>query len=338
MATTVTKTIKSSGGDYSSRSAFEAAQQGNLVTADEIRVGECYGFTDTTVFSVDGSTTDATRFMRFSAASGAEAQMPLDTGGTANLHQTNATGAAITVADNYVQFWDQQFQTIYKSGTSHCVQVSNAGNAVEVQFLRCVFSGDSDTSGSNIHYGIVHLNQSNVYCINCFGVNMSTAQTTSPPFYVNVASANLFCYNCTAIGAGAGRGFWCASGTMTGKNCLADNNTTDFVNSGTFTGNNNASGDGTALGTSPRTSQTFTFASGTDFHLASGDTGALDYGADLSGDGSFPFSDDFDGVTRSGTWDIGADEYVAGGGGDPEGSLIHGKLINGGLLINGVLN
>lgn len=46
-----------------------------------------------------------------------------------------------------------------------------------------------------------------------------------------------------------------------------------------------------------------------DLHLASTDTDAIDMGADLSG----TFTDDIDGKTRSGTWDIGADEYFASG-------------------------
>lgn len=39
----------------------------------------------------------------------------------------------------------------------------------------------------------------------------------------------------------------------------------------------------------------------------------------------------------SGTNDVSIYLETAAAGGDPEGSLIHGKLINGGLLINGVL-
>jgi hypothetical protein len=52
---------------------------------------------------------------------------------------------------------------------------------------------------------------------------------------------------------------------------------------------------------------------GDDFHLNASDTVAKNKGTDLSGDSYLPFSDDIDGQTRSGTWDIGADEYVAAG-------------------------
>lgn len=62
-------------------------------------------------------------------------------------------------------------------------------------------------------------------------------------------------------------------------------------------------------------SATFTFENGAgdDYHLASNDAGGIDKGTDLSGDGTFAFDDDIDGDTRSGTWDIGFDEYVAAG-------------------------
>ena len=50
-----------------------------------------------------------------------------------------------------------------------------------------------------------------------------------------------------------------------------------------------------------------------DLHLKSDSTAASDAGTDLSGV-TYGFDDDIDGDTRS-DWDIGADEYVAAGGG-----------------------
>src|SRR3990167_9466847 len=63
MATTITSTIKPTGGDYTSLSAWEAAKQGNLVTLDQIQQAECYNMSDTTAVIVDGWTTDATRYI-----------------------------------------------------------------------------------------------------------------------------------------------------------------------------------------------------------------------------------------------------------------------------------
>jgi hypothetical protein len=54
---------------------------------------------------------------------------------------------------------------------------------------------------------------------------------------------------------------------------------------------------------------TYANSSSQDFHLASSDTIAKNAGVDLSG----TFTTDIDGETRSGTWDIGADEYSSSG-------------------------
>ncbi|MFC1610739.1 right-handed parallel beta-helix repeat-containing protein [Myxococcota bacterium] len=53
----------------------------------------------------------------------------------------------------------------------------------------------------------------------------------------------------------------------------------------------------------------FANESGDDFHLAPGDAGAKNRGAALSSDPWLSFSTDVDGQTRTGQWDIGADEY-----------------------------
>lgn len=95
---------------------------------------------------------------------------------------------------------------------------------------------------------------------------------------------------------------------------------------------------GTSLGytvdgggnTHDRVSQTFAFVSTTsgseDYHLSSTDTGALNFGVDLSADPNLAFNDDIDGQIRSGVWDIGADEYGAGSGGDT-GTELFGEVI-----------
>lgn len=100
------------------------------------------------------------------------------------------------------------------------------------------------------------------------------------------------CVNCIGSAPSLGAGFsWIATGT-TGHS-------------------NNASTDTTAGGTNARDNQTFSFvdAANGDFHLQAGDGGAKDFG--LSDPLSGAYLDDIDGQTRSGSWDIGADEYVA---------------------------
>lgn len=127
--------------------------------------------------------------------------------------------------------------------------------------------------------------------------------------------SNCWVYNCTFHGNGVGVATNSDTDTVI-TNCLFTGNTTDRSGTGTYTDtycatNLTSAGGLTGAGTGNRFSQTFSFVDigAHDFHLTSSDTGAKDYGT--SNPGSGLYSDDIDGVARSGSWDIGADEYVS---------------------------
>jgi hypothetical protein len=115
-------------------------------------------------------------------------------------------------------------------------------------------------------------------------------------------------YNCTAHGTTEAD----FEDTMVCYNCLGASTGTieNFLSVGTGGGlsDYNASFDTSAKGTHKRISQTFTFvdAAGKNFHLDAADAGAKDFGVTNPGAGLY--LDDIDGATRSGSWDIGADE------------------------------
>lgn len=169
----------------------------------------------------------------------------------------------------------------------------------------------------------------------CIAVGVVSGGSTVYGFQPGVSGAGGICktWNCIAIdcsqgfvGAGTGHEFYnctaadCATSGFTEdaacvlKNCLSKGATVGFI--GTFTGSDyNAEDDGNgAPGANSRSAQTFTFvnAASDDFHLASTDAGAKGFG--VSDPGSGLFSDDIDGQTRSGSWDIGFDQYVASSG------------------------
>ncbi|MCD6085822.1 hypothetical protein J7J41_02410 [bacterium] len=111
-------------------------------------------------------------------------------------------------------------------------------------------------------------------------------------------------YNCN-IGIDAGGG----SSNDLLKNNLCNGNNTDYR--GTFSSNsvNNISEDDTSPNADYRNKAvSFIDKANDDFHLAPNDICAKDSGIDLSPDPDLSFTDDIDGDTRSGTWDIGADE------------------------------
>jgi hypothetical protein len=302
MATT---TVKSSGGDYSSLSAWEAGTQGTLT---EIATAEVYGMSDTTACTIAGSTVTSSFYRRVVPASGAEAQMPPNTSGTA--YDLNGSGGTrLTVDEQYARIGAIQVRNTGTAANSEGVFVGASNALFERTYA-------SSAVGGNVGHAYYLSGPSGVIFRNCVGAVPSTSHVDSAAWSHDVATYT--CQNCTAIGGSGGYGFrvWTNASVLT--NCLASMNgggTAFYSSSGTWhaSTNYNAASDATAPGANSRNSQTFTFvnAASYDWHLASTDAGAKDYGTDLSG----TFTTDFDGVTRSGSWDIGADEYVAAGGG-----------------------
>lgn len=89
----------------------------------------------------------------------------------------------------------------------------------------------------------------------------------------------------------------------------------DYARSGTcntLITSNNISSDASSPDSSYQSKTiSFTDAASGDFHTS--DTDSVDQGVDLSADANYAFSTDVDRETRSGTWDIGADENAVTG-------------------------
>mgnify|MGYP001618703724 FL=1 len=296
MATEIIKTIRASGGDYTSRSAFEAAVPANLVTLDQQWSGVIDAFEDTIAVTVAGTTTDATRYVEFRVASG-----------QGHAGKWDATKAKLIVSAGTAFYNDQPYTRIIGD------QISDSANYdVTLRDNFGDFRGDKLILKETGTEGLAVLLNSN---------NSHLRNSVIYDSFVGIQNnlgANHYVYNCTIQNCTTG--LKNVANTTIGKNILVKGGTTCFVFvAGTMNLSYCASSDATADdwgGTGNRISQTFTFVdeTGDDFHLAVGDAGAKDYGVDLSGDANYPFSDDIDGQTRSGTWDIGADEYVAAGG------------------------
>lgn len=156
-------------------------------------------------------------------------------------------------------------------------------------YINCV-SIDSDTNGFETHTSA----STNINCYNCVSVN--AGQYGFVAFDRN--NGYIKCYNCVAVGSG----------------------TADFANlysSTILTGNYGASSDETADDffanyiNSLVAADAFVDAANDDVHLKLG-SDLIDAGYDYSATTGANY--DIDNVARSGTWDIGADEYVAAGG------------------------
>lgn len=310
MATTVTKTVKPSGGDYTSLANWEAGEQGDLTgVRDEISVAECYSMSDTTIVSIDGWTTSATQYIRVYTPTAERhtgvwntGKYRLECSSASNVRALSTTEAYIRIdglqifADATSTNWMDVlgFVTAYPGATSYIEATNN------------IIKGINDNYGSGIY-----VNNSIGYIYN--NIIYDLTGSTSYGIYTNATIASLYIYNNTITDCDYGvRG---ASGAILKNNLLYNHSlgaTTAMTTGNCGYNSTDAASLGYTAQTGDRVSQTFTFVDSVndDFHLASGDGGAKDFGTDLSGS----FTTDIDGVARTGTWDIGADEYVVTGG------------------------
>ncbi len=150
---------------------------------------------------------------------------------------------------------------------------------------------------------------------NCVVVNWTAGTNNFTGFHQNTlangADTTLW-RNCTAYGTRRGFGSFNTTTPATAINCGATGGSSScFLGTFSAASDYNASSDTTAPGTHKQISVTPTFVSApSDLHLASGDTAWKDKGTDLSSASPYALTVDGDGATRSGTWDIGADEIT----------------------------
>lgn len=299
-------TVKPSGGDYTTLSAAEAGEQGDMVSLDRRLDIECHPVNDTTPVNVSGWTTDATRYIRIYAA---QNHLGVWTTGVYNL-TGSSSAAVLMISTNYVRLEGLQVDCAY-TGASAAQNIDyNAITGAGVGYVeRCLIRRSAAATGGT-HFGF-RLSDTDwtIYVSNCIAWWEGTNLTGSRG--IGTANAGVLrTYNCTVVDFDSGLAR-STSATHVAKNCLLKPVTNAFTGVPSAGTDYNASSLATGTGgANDRTSQTFTFvnAGARDYHLASTDAGAKGFGADLSGDGSYPISVDVDNVTRTGTWDIGADQ------------------------------
>ena len=262
---------------------------------------------------LDGATTDATHFRLIRPASGeGHSGIPVDDGSMAGFRTTTFRFYVLRVAED-----NSKIQDIVGSNNNESADVQYVFTLIgnNSALIGCIVF-DSANAGASVTRGVRTNPASgeNNFVINCLVHN---TDDSGYYFHAGAVDGNTYCYNSIAQGCGD-YGFRGGNGAHTIKNCLSDSNT-DTEYNGTFIATTCGSSDVSSPTVALR-NQTYSYEAGVNnFHLASGSDG-VDDGTDLSGDGSFPFDDDInDGVmgagkageTRSGTWDIGFDEYVS---------------------------
>ena len=222
MATTVVHTIKASGGDYTSLSAWEAAQQRDLVALDEIEVAECYPFIDTTAVTVSGWTTGVNNYIIIRAHSSAKATIPMTTDGSRYLLRVTTGGVSglRTSAVQNIQVYDIQVEmTSDQPNTSNFFPTSNT------TFRNCVArSGLINNAGACWFFQ----GGGNIRLQNCVGIminggNIAASIITGVYRHDN---ANVQYDNCVAIFGGGKKGWQFSSNSTNGiilRNCISLN-------------------------------------------------------------------------------------------------------------------
>jgi len=281
------------GRDYTSLATWETATDNNLVSLTQSEVLECYddevSFNDRCGMAGATTSVDYHRIIRPAGTIGTGTWEGHD--GTPNngVHFIwNTANTVFDVAENNSSVQDLIVELNIAGAANTIAVVMDAADNLGVGLILvdCT-TGSGAARGYRIDDG---------YAMNCLVLRTDN-------WGIQIDSGTSYVYNCNFIdngGDGINDG---NSVLMVVKNCLGSGNgVEDFDSAGTYTGSEgNASADDSAIGTSPRINQTFTFvASGSDdYHLSASDTGAHGFGSDLSADGVFDFNDDIDGDTRS---------------------------------------
>ncbi len=278
---------------YTSLSAWEAAQQRDLVASNEIAVARIEGTwtnPDTTAVTIDGWTTGVNNYIKIYTAPEARHGGVWDN----TKYRLSNSGRVIYNVEPYVRIDGIQIDN--KTSTSQGMLSYQSG--VEIS--------NSIIKNSNIG---LYLSGDNVKVKNCLIYDSN--------FGLRFAGANGFFYNCTYANNATAVYLDAKSSTL--KNSIFTDNTTDMSSSGfgvsqtTYSATDlSQSISGIPADQSNKFNQTFVFSNSVnkDFHLLNTDNSAKDQGVDLSVDPNFPFFEDIDGQNRTNPWDMGPDEII----------------------------
>lgn len=314
MATNIIKTVMAIGGDYTSLAAWEAGEQRDLVTLNQIASAECYGMIDSTSVTINGWTTGTANYVNIYAATGARMGAVWDETGSSYLLDTNIDSIVV--------------------GSNHDVRIDGIG-------IRC------RGGGFEARYGIIRLSGTSKFELsNCF-LRAGTIGYVLSMIYLSGDNSKIWNNIIVDVGTGLAKGAIrpVGSGTHTIYNNTFYNNIRGIygpAGMGALRGKNNIAQYGSAGTAVAEPYGTFTFTSDSGWNLSPSGTApgsnnilnatvafideanlnlslmkgasAQNVGTDLSSDSYIAFSTDIFGGTRPifGTWDVGAHEATIG--------------------------
>lgn len=304
---------------YTSLSAWEAAEQTNLVTAGDWHHVYCRssaGTADTTSCTINTWTTDATHYILIEAADGDQA---VKTGWDTSRYRLDVTSdEGFYIVVPYVHITGLQI----RGSSDEAINIAPAATSLH-EVKNCYLQGSN--------YGIYMSQPSNAVSLIVENTIISTMGADG--IYSRSSAGDTTIYNCVVYGCADDGIQTLAGNAATIKNCAVFNNADDFLDSISSTIDYNASDDGDGTNSVAPSGadwdNEFSDPSGGDFTLLN--TGNLyDAGVGPGTDASVPTTD-IDGDARAGaTCDIGVDEYVAAGG-------LEGSSTDGGAFGDSVI-
>lgn len=308
--TVVTSTIGSAvGRDYSTIAAWEAATDNDLVTANEIQVGEIY---NDSVFSgsdiiIDGAVVDNTRYRKLTVAATDRHDGTEGSGARYNI-TVSYSSSGIDILDIGGKFILEWLEIYSSDSTVNCRYGVNAENSRSI--LRYLLIHDIGRVGISNSALITGYNTDNADTVEVYNCILYDGQSQGIQMVYPMKIRNVTIYNCKDYGIMT---FGTNDSGHEGKNIISIGNSTADFESGIFdTASNNLSSDASAPGTNRLTNKTAAnqfVDSGwpPDLHLKS-TADAKDAGTTIS-----EITDDIDGDSRpqGSAYDIGADEYVS---------------------------
>ena len=331
MVTVISRTIGGLGGEYySTIASWESDAPANLVTSDQLWEGKITDTRNENVQTIAGSISDATRYKHLTADAGAEFD-PAGSGGSGTGARIQSSGNAtlLTMGEHYARLSKLGLINTY-TGTSFktCLKFGSAATCISLKIDSCVFVGPGGSNSSNL--GMYFNGQRGFQVTNCIFVGDATTSSglaggiygygTTTPFKIYNCVAynfNRIAFTTSSASYSNGYGFRITNAVSGSelKNCIStNNNAQDFNLHANVTKDYNCSEDSTAAGSNSITGQVatdlFTDPANNDFSLKAG-SNAIDDGVDLSA----TFTTDFSGATHgsSGTWEMGAYDFAAGG-------------------------
>lgn len=299
-----TSTIKSSGGDYSSLSAWEAAKQANI-TGLGPEQAECYSFTDTSGLIIDGWTTTASDYIRiYAATSNKHNGVSIENSGSGYQLKPSVSAKAIDCREDFCRFEDLE---LVSNGNNNIFNQAVAGSGSDIRIDRCLMWSTSTGTSTPSVTGVANTNMTMNNCIvaakmRLFDVRSMTTFVgdhitgyTDRDFGI-LADTETTLTN-TYIGGATNENFWTGGAAPTGSNNASSDTS--------------ASTDYTSSLTSKAIADQYTapsFAGSTMDWTIKSTAALIDAGTGTE-------TTDIANQSRSGTRDIGAWEFIAAGGG-----------------------